>query len=355
MAVWADCSVITPWDLYNSSGDREILERQWESMRLWLDRGVPRNKQGFYADNTPQYGDWLDPRSPPQLPGHSPTDPFLIANAYLIHVTRLAAEIATILDKADAATSYANKADEMAEKFRAEYVTRTGRLACDTQAAYALALLFGLFGTEEQIQTARARLDWMVRWEAFKITTGFAGTPVILQVLADHGMLGHAYRKLQERDCPSWLYPVRMGATTINSMLPDGTINPGQMTSFNHYALGSVCNFLHRTVGGLSPAAPGWKAALVSPRPGGTIRHAHTSFDSPYGPYSVTWKIEGARMVTNVAVPPNGEARVVLSGVDEKVGSGEYTFETAWEEDPDWPPAPIQGAQGNEVPAYFMP
>ncbi|KAG6355937.1 hypothetical protein INS49_015321 [Diaporthe citri] len=335
MAVWADCSVITPWDLYNSSGDRAILERQWESMRLWLEHGVPRNEQGFYAGTTPQYGDWLDPRSPPQLPGHSPTGPFLIANAYLIH------------------------AEEMTEKFRAEYVTKTGRLACDTQAAYALALLFDLFGTEEQAQTARARLDWVVRWEAFEITTRFAGTPVILQVLADHGMLGHAYRMLQERDCPSWLYPVGMGATTIwerwNSMLPDSAINPGQMTSFNHYALGSVCNFLHRTVGGLSPASPGWKAALVSPRPGGTIRHAHTSFDSPYGPYSVTWKIEGSRMITNVTVPPNGEARVVLSGVDEKVGSGEYTFETAWEEDPDWPPAPIQGAQGNEVPAYFVP
>lgn len=218
MAVWADCSVIAPWDLYNSSGDRAILERQWESMRLWLDHGVPRNEQGLYADTTPQYGDWLDPRSPPHLPGHSPTDPFLIANAYLIHVTRLAGDIATILGKADAATAYANKAEEMTENVGAEYVTKTGRLACDTQAAYALALLFGLFGTEEQIQTARARLDWMVRWEALKITTGFAGTPVILRVLADHGMLGHAYRMLQERDCPSWLYPVGMGATTIVSV-----------------------------------------------------------------------------------------------------------------------------------------
>lgn len=220
MAVWADCSIITPWDLYKSSGDLAILKRQWESMNLWLEHGVPRNEHGFYADTTPQYGDWLDPRSPPQLPGHSPTDPYLVANAYLIHVTRIAAEIAMILGKADFATTYTNKADQLAEMFRAEYVTKRGRLACDTQAAYALALLFGLFGTkEEQTRTARARLDWMVRWEAFKITTGFAGTPVILQVLADNGMLSHAYRMLQERDCPSWLYPVGMGATTVVSKL----------------------------------------------------------------------------------------------------------------------------------------
>lgn len=217
MAIWADCSVITPWDLYNSYGDTAILETQWESMRHWLDRGVPRNDQGLYADTTPQYGDWLDPRSPPQLPGHSPTDPFLVANAYLIHVTRLVSKIAIILDKTQAAASYMTQAEQMTEAFRFEYLTKSGRLACDTQAVYALGLLFHLFDTDEEIQTAKARLDWLVRWEAFKITTGFAGTPVILQVLADNGMLSHAYRMLQERDCPSWLYPVTMGATTIVS------------------------------------------------------------------------------------------------------------------------------------------
>lgn len=244
MAVWADSSIITPWDLYKSSGDREILERQFDSMRMWLDQGVPRDQRGFYADTTPQYGDWLDPRSPPQLPGHSPTDPYLVANAYLIHVTRLAANIATLLDKADVATTYTSKAEEMTETFRAEYVTKTGRLACDTQAAYVLALLFGLFESEEQIRTAKARLDWMVRWEAFKITTGFAGTPVILQVLADHGMLNHAYRMLQERDCPSWLYPVGMGAMTIVSVQHSLEIFPERCLIVNPYSgnVGTRCS-----------------------------------------------------------------------------------------------------------------
>lgn len=129
-------------------------------------------------------------------------------------------------------------------------------------------------------------------------------------------------------------------------MLLDGTINPGQMTSFNHYALGSVCSFLHNTVGGLSPSTPGWKTALVKPQPGGTIRHASTSFDSPYGLYAVSWKIKGTKMFTEVIVPPNAEARVVLKGVDEVVGSGKYDYTTDWEEDKGWPPAHIQGAQG---------
>lgn len=138
-------------------------------------------------------------------------------------------------------------------------------------------------------------------------------------------------------------------------MLEDGTINPGQMTSFNHYALGSVCTFLHGVVGGLSASSPGWKTALVRPRPGGTIRHATTTFDSPYGPYTVSWKCEGANMFTEVTVPPNGEAQVLLEGVDETVGSGVYSFETPWKEDPEWPPAFVRGAQGTEQPSSFLP
>ncbi|KAL1959386.1 hypothetical protein VTO42DRAFT_2189 [Malbranchea cinnamomea] len=358
MAIWADCSVITPWDLYTAFGDRAILEAQWDSMRSWLDHGVPRDDAGFYSNTTPQYGDWLDPRSPPSLPGNCPTDNFMVANAYLIHVTDLAAKIGRLLGKHDAAEKYAREAARLLERFREEYITPKGRLACDTQTSYVLGLHFGLF-TDKHIPTARARLDYLTRWEGFKITTGFAGTPLILPVLADNGMLNLAYRMLQERDEPSWLYPVRMGATTIwerwNSMLPDGTINPGQMTSFNHYALGSVCAFLHHVVGGLSPAAPGWKSALVRPRPGGTVRHAETSFDSPYGRYAVSWRCEGGKMKTQVMVPPNGEARVVLNGVDEVVGSGRYSYETEWVEDPNWPPEYIPGPQSLQHSNFFVP
>ena len=138
-------------------------------------------------------------------------------------------------------------------------------------------------------------------------------------------------------------------------MLPDGSINPGQMTSFNHYALGSVCHFMHSQIAGLSAASPGWKTALVKPRPGGTIKWAKTTYDSPIGPYSVSWEISGGKLKTQVSVPPNGEARVQLHGVDEVVGSGQSVYETAWHDSPDWPPQPIEGAQGQEVPAFFVP
>jgi alpha-L-rhamnosidase len=218
MAIWADACITVPFDIYEASGDQSILAKQWDSMRMWLDRGLPRNKDGFYSECTPQYGDWLDPKSPPQLPGHGRTDPFFVANAYLIYVTRLAAKIGIVLGKTDVAARYSKDADELMEKFEAEYITKNGRLTSDTQTAYCLGLLFGLFHSDSQIRTAKSRLDWLIRWDNFKVGTGFAGTPVILKVLAEHGMLNLAYRLLQERDCPSWLHPITMGATTIVSL-----------------------------------------------------------------------------------------------------------------------------------------
>ncbi|KAL4867810.1 bacterial alpha-L-rhamnosidase-domain-containing protein [Aspergillus spectabilis] len=228
MAIWADCAVITPWDLYRAYGDIAQLEVQWESMCLWLDQGLPRNERGFWSTASPQYGDWLDPRSAPNLPGNCPTDSFLVANAYLIHTTKLAAQVGAILGKIEKAAHYATEVTRLTQLFQNEYVTPNGRLACDTQTAYALALNFGLLSSHH-IQTARDRLAFLVRWDRFQINTGFAGTPIILQTLADNGNLNLAYRMLQEADCPSWLYPVRMGAATIwerwNSMLEDGSIN----------------------------------------------------------------------------------------------------------------------------------
>ncbi|CAK7217227.1 hypothetical protein SCUCBS95973_003074 [Sporothrix curviconia] len=374
MAAWGDVAVLTPADLYQFFGDAALLRRQWDSIVQWLDHGIPRdndndddsdnkkNGPGFYSTKSPQFGDWLDPRSPPALPGHTPTDPFLVANAYLVHVTQQAAAVAACLGETAHAVRYSEDARRLRQRFRDEYVTPRGRLSSDTQTAYVLALHMDLLDGQAQISTAKDRLDWLTRWDAFKINTGFVGTPHILPALAKADMMGIAYRMLQEQGCPSWLYPVTMGATTIwerwNSMLPDGSINPGQMTSFNHYALGSVGHFLHAHVAGLSAAAPGWTSALVQPRPGGTIRWARATHDSPLGPYGVAWRCDddAGTMTTTVSVPPNGEARVVLlQGVDVVVGSGEHVFETEWRADPDWPPQIIQGAQGKPVEETYAP
>ncbi len=159
------------------------------------------------------------------------------------------------------------------------------------------------------------------------------GTPLILDALCDVGAYDTAYRLLLQRACPSWLYPVTMGATTIwerwDSLLPDGSVNPGEMTSFNHYALGAVADWLHRVVAGLAPAAPGYRRLEIRPRPGGGLTYARARHRTPYGLATSGWAIEGETITVEAVVPPGTTARVTLPGRDEEpieVGAGTYTW-----------------------------
>ena len=214
--VWADVVAITPWDLYQAFGDSQILEQQFDSMVLWLEKGVPRLSNGMWDGARAQYGDWLDPKAPPQYPAHGRTDYLLPANAYLVSTTGLVAKIAKLIDRPKDATHYDKEYQRLRELFRDEYITKNGRISSDTQTALTLALWFDLVDEAQRDHTVE-RLEWLIKWDFFKISTGFAGTPLILPTLAKHGKLHLAYRMLQEQDNPSWLYSVGMGATTIVS------------------------------------------------------------------------------------------------------------------------------------------
>jgi alpha-L-rhamnosidase len=185
------------------------------------------------------------------------------------------------------------------------------------------------------------RLRELVRSGGYVIGTGFVGTPIVCDALTDTGYQTAAGKLLLSTRCPSWLYSVTMGATTIweryDSMLADGSINPGEMTSFNHYALGAVADWMHRVLAGLAPLEPGYRTVLVAPRPIADLTWASTRHTSAYGDTAVRWERTEGRLVVDVTVPPNVEAVVRLPGeVDERVGSGEHRFEIA-----DPIPAPV--------------
>jgi alpha-L-rhamnosidase len=179
---------------------------------------------------------------------------------------------------------------------------------------------------------AGGRLSTLVRQNGYRISTGFAGTPYVTDALTQTGHLDDAYQLLLERSCPSWLYPVTMGATTIwerwDSLLPDGTINPGQMTSFNHYALGAVADWIHRTVGGIAPLAPGYAQVLIAPQPGGGLTWATSKLETAHGPVEVRWsKTEtGQDLTVEAAVPAGVTAVLRLPGEpDRELSSGRHT------------------------------
>ncbi|RPK54688.1 Bacterial alpha-L-rhamnosidase [Streptomyces sp. ADI96-02] len=300
-AGWGDAGVTVPWALYRAYGDTRVLERSWPSMLKWLDyldahsTGRLRPAEG--------YGDWLN------IEDDTPKD--VIATAYYAHSADLVARTARVLGR-DAAP-YTALFGEIRAAFRAAYVTGGGRVKGDTQTAYVLALSMDLLDEPER-RTAAARLVALVRAEDWHLSTGFLGTPRLLPVLTDTGHTDVAYRLLLQRTFPSWGYQIDRGATTMwerwDSIRPDGSFQDAGMNSFNHYAYGSVGEWMYAHIAGIAPAAPGFREITVRPRPGGGVTRARGRFQSQYGPITTEWTTErgGFRLV--VGVPVNTTAEV---------------------------------------------
>lgn len=357
-AIWGDVAVMLPWAMYNAFGDQELLARQYEGMVSWI-RSITRRSDGLW-DYTSDWklGDWLDPRAPPDDPGHASTDPLLVSDAFLVHITHLMSQVCEVLQLQEEASKWRAEHVRLQPAFSRQYITPNGRLAADTQTAYTLALHLSLYEDHSQINTAAERLDYLIRRHSrFRIATGFAGTPYLGHAMTKCGLSNVFYGMLLNRKCPSWLYPVTMGATTVwerwDSMLPSGEVNPGEMTSFNHYALGSVASWMHSTILGFSPIEPGWSRFAVRPLPGGGLEWAEGSYLSGYGTCRVRWEVRGRKTESSkegapamfwirIEAPPNTFAEVTLPGqsLRETLGSGCHEREVAYVP-PAWPPRAI--------------
>lgn len=331
-AAWGDAATVVPWVVHERTGDRDLLVRQFPSMRAWVDRAARlAGADGLWAGGF-QFGDWLDPAAPPDNPFAARTHPDVVATAYLARSAEIVARTAEIVG--EDLTTYRDLARNVREAFAAEFVTPHGRVLGDAATGYACALQWALLPAGDQRERAGRRLADLVRTAGFRIATGFVGTPLMADALAGAGETEVAYRLLLQTGCPSWLYPVTMGATTVwerwDSMLPDGSINPGEMTSFNHYALGAVADWLHRRVAGLAPAAPGFRAIEVRPLPGRALTAASARHLSPYGEIAVSWRRNDGRFHLDVTVPVGATATVHVPGAPpEEVGHGTHSWETA--------------------------
>jgi len=328
-AAWGDAATVVPTVMHDRFGDRDILAAQYPSMRAWVDAVGREVRDGLWAGRM-QLGDWLDPAAPPDKPGQAKVDSDIVATAYHARSLRQVAEAAALLGYEADAAQYGTLADRSRDAFVAEYVTPAGRMMSDAPTAYAVALEFDLV-TDPAVRAGLARrLADLVREGGYRIGTGFVGTPLVTDALTGGGHLAAAERLLTQTECPSWLYPVTQGATTVwerwDSLLPDGSVNPGEMTSFNHYALGAVADWLHRTVAGLAPAAPGYRRLRIAPRPLDTLSHASARHLTPYGEASVAWHREGSEVVVTAVVPAGTRAEVDLPGLSVEVGSGSHEW-----------------------------
>ncbi|WP_084105812.1 family 78 glycoside hydrolase catalytic domain [Demequina sp. NBRC 110056] len=334
-AAWGDAATLVPEALYRAFGDAEALEARYEPMVEWVEAVLAAAGDGGLWEGGFQFGDWLDPTAPPFNPADAKTSPDVVASAYLFRSLTAVAAAADLLGREDDAQRYAALADRSREAFLDAYVSPDGRIVSDAHTAYAIAITFGLLEGDPRRHAAGARLAQLVTAHAYRIRTGFVGTPLICDALTLTGHRDVAYRLLLEEGCPSWLYPVTMGATTIwerwDSLQPDGSVNPGEMTSFNHYALGAVADWMHREIGGIEPLAPAYSRVRIAPRPGGGLTSAEASIASPYGRVSCAWRIESGELTVSAEVPPNTVAVIDLPGADvEEVGSGVHQRTVPW-------------------------
>ncbi|WP_407916686.1 family 78 glycoside hydrolase catalytic domain [Kitasatospora sp. NE20-6] len=333
-AAWGDVAALTPWVLYRRFGDLGLLRRHYPTGRAWVDLVERLAGPTRLWDTGFQLGDWLDPIAPPDDPAAGRTDRHLVATAHFARSARHLALTAGELGEDDDARHYGALADEVTAAFRERYVLPSGRMTSDSPTAYCLAIAFDLLDGPAARMRAGDRLAALVLRDGARIATGFVGTPLICDALAETGHLDVAYRLLTQTECPSWLYTVTQGATTVwerwDSLRPDGSLNPGGMTSFNHYALGAVADWLHRSVGGIAPAAPGYRTITYRPRPGGGITWANTRHETPYGTAALSWELTPDGMTTRITVPSGCLGTVDLPGLDPiTVGPGEHVLDTA--------------------------
>jgi alpha-L-rhamnosidase len=317
-AGWADAAIIIPWTMYLSYGDKRVLTEQYDSMAKWVEYMRRRAGDDYIWDGDFHFGDWLAfATTRPDYPGATTSKDF-IATAFFAHSTDLMHQIATVLGKEEDAVRYAALFGKIKSAFQKEYVTERGRVGEDTQTAYVLALEFDLLPDSlRSIAAQRLAHDVSTRGH---LTTGFLGTPYLCHVLSRYGYLNEAYMLLNREDYPSWLYPVKQGATTIwerwDGQKPDGSFQDQGMNSFNHYAYGAVGDWIYRVVAGIEidPKAPGYKHILIQPQPGGGFTHVRASHVSPYGRVLSEWNLQNTLLTLAVEVPPNTNATVRLPG-----------------------------------------
>ena len=320
-AGWADVATIIPWNVYLAYGDKRVLEDQYPSMKAWVEYMHAQSPKDLWNTGF-HFGDWLFYRPFDDNDGRSAvTDKYLIAQCFYARSTQLLINAATVLGKKADVDTYTTLLDRIKDAFVREYMTPDGRLVSGTQTAYVLALQFDMLPEALRKQAAE-RLVKNIQDYNYHLTTGFLGTPYLCHVLSRYNQTDVAYRLLLQEGYPSWLYPVKMGATTIwerwDGIRPDSTFQTPGMNSFNHYAYGAIGDWMYRVVAGIDTYedGPGYQHSRIAPHPGGRLRSATAGLETGYGKLSSHWEMENDTFHLDITVPANTSSTIYLPAVD---------------------------------------
>ncbi|WP_022891046.1 family 78 glycoside hydrolase catalytic domain [Agromyces subbeticus] len=303
---WADAGITVPWTLWQSYGDTDVIEENYDSMVDYIDylEGIaPTGIRPGYGT----WGDWLNLGDP------TPAD--LLGTAFYAQSVNLMAQMAEAIDRPGDAARYRALFDTIRAAYQDEFIADDGSIAGDSQTAYTSSIAFGLV-PDDLIDEAGEHLAAAVAARGGHLATGFLGTFNLLPALSAGGQSDVAYQLLLNRSYPSWGFQIDRGATTMwerwDSIREDGSFGDLAMNSFNHFAPGAVGNWMYRTIGGIQQLEPGYKKTLIAPTPGGGLQYAKVGYDSVYGHISSDWKLTDDGLALTVEVPANTTATVEL-------------------------------------------
>ncbi len=335
-AIWSDVATLMPSAVYENYGDVNQLREEYPVMKSWVEfiRRQDRKDgdRGLWLTGM-QLGDWLSLDTEDLQNPMGATDTGYIASVFYYISSTLTSRAAKVLGYDEDAAEYEGLAERIKKAVIGRFFTPEGEFTIEgTQTACVLSLYFKIYPEGKRDAVARqmrSRLE-MRNWH---LDTGFCGSPFLCMALSENGMNDLAYTLLLNDDFPSWLYEVDHGATTIwerwNSILPDGSISGTGMNSLNHYAYGSIADWMYRYLCGLSPAedGAGYKRALIRPMPDPRIREASLCLDSASGIYRVRWHYDGETLRYEIDIPFDCEAEIILpDGREDKVCAGHYEY-----------------------------
>lgn len=323
-AAWGDAATICPWEIYLAYGNREILEEQFESMKMWVDYIHSFGEEEFLWIGGYHYGDWLAMDSDGD---EVVTDCDYIASAFFANSTLLLIKAGEVIGKD--MTEYIQLYSCIVKAFRKRFI-KNGLPTVKTQTAYVLALHFHL--TENMELTAEGLAN-LIKENGMCLSTGFVGTPYLLHALSDNGYAELAYELLFQEKCPSWLYAVNHGATTMwerwDGICSDGTFQKLDLDSFNHYAYGSVFDWLFGVAAGIKVQddGAGYKHISVRPLTDKRLKFIDVSIQSRYGKVRSSWYYKGDKVFYEIEVPKDCVADILLEdGYSVTVAGGKHFF-----------------------------
>ncbi len=305
---WGDAALICTYNIYRSYGDTRLVAERFAALERYMQWLATKTTDGI--SKVGGFGDWLN------AGGGAKSE--AIDTAYHAYLAQIMAEMAVAIGRNDKATSYARLHEDVKAAFVREFLQEDGSLKECSQTGYALAFSMNLLPADRRAKAAAKFVDEIQRF-GWHLATGFIGTPRLLPALNAAGRDDVAYRLLLTDTYPSWLFPVKNGATTMwerwNGWTPEGFGDIG-MNSYNHYAFGAVGEYLYGGVGGIQAASPGYKTMVIKPVIGEGLTWAKTSFESMYGRIVSNWKRDDEKLTMDVTIPANTTATVYVTAKD---------------------------------------